>query len=292
MGPQLDANHEADESQIKEITQVVSALSQNGNTAHLAQEIYENLAKIIQKSAESYDEFFKAETDKNDLYNYMSRKFIDKVSKEQTPSLAKSILESLPDELQIPFSNQNFFEKFTKDVITRMNNEFITRYYKGIGAVLNPSHGIVQLFEDRNGNILKQEDLAKAAFADYQLNGGLYPVDPTNDQIIKTYLEKVYPPELVDSDTIQPGDTYLTEETTLIKDYLTHADGITIVEVENEHIVQIPNTLDTIEKYYKFKRDFAGKQVMKSFATARDLKPSEITFKLENKILKEPYSKA
>ena len=30
MGPQLDASHEADDSEIKEVSQVISALSQGG----------------------------------------------------------------------------------------------------------------------------------------------------------------------------------------------------------------------------------------------------------------------
>ena len=168
MGPQLDANHDADASEIKEITQVVSALAQNGNTAHLAQEVYENLASTIKNAALPYEKYLGNDT--NDLYNYMSRKFIDKMSKSDNVSLAKNILESLPEDLQVPFSNQNFFQAFVKDVISRMNNEFITRYYRGIGAVLNPSHDIVKMFEDVNGNIIKQEDLAKIAFTDYKLN--------------------------------------------------------------------------------------------------------------------------
>ena len=183
-GPQLDANHEADASKIKEITQVVSALSQNGNTAHLAQEVYDNLAKVIEIAAKPYDNYMRPkkdaegnEVENKDLYEFMSRKFIDKVSKEDGASLAKSILESLPKELQIPFSNQNFFQKFTKEVISRMNNEFITRYYKGIGAVLNPSHGMIQMFEDINGNLLKQDDMAKLAFADYTTTTHLESTD-------------------------------------------------------------------------------------------------------------------
>ena len=45
IGPQLDANHEANDSRIKEITQVISALAQNPNTAEIAQEAYEEIGR-------------------------------------------------------------------------------------------------------------------------------------------------------------------------------------------------------------------------------------------------------
>ena len=57
MGPQLDANHEANESQIREVSQVIAALAQNGNTAVMAQEAYENIAKVIQKSIQPYKKY-------------------------------------------------------------------------------------------------------------------------------------------------------------------------------------------------------------------------------------------
>lgn len=163
MGPQLDAYHDADNSQIKEITQVISAISQNGNSNHLATEVYEDIANIIKKAAEPYINASKR-GDKN-LYTLMSRKFTDAVMNSNNVSLAKTIMSSFSDDnLDIPFSNQHFFQLFVRDLITRMNSEFITRYYSGISAVLNPSHNIIKVYEDKNGNITKHEDLAKNAF--------------------------------------------------------------------------------------------------------------------------------
>ena len=47
MGPQLDASHDADGAEVKEITQVISALAQNLSTSELADSVYKDLAKII-----------------------------------------------------------------------------------------------------------------------------------------------------------------------------------------------------------------------------------------------------
>ena len=149
MGPQLDASHDIDTSQIKEITQVISALSQNGNTADLAREAYSDIAKIIKKATEPYLRYMEPgkAVNKEELYKYISDKFIKTVENSKGDNIAKILIGTFSEDDKIPFSNQNFYSAFVKDVITRMNNEFITRYYSGTGAVLIPSHGIIQLFD-------------------------------------------------------------------------------------------------------------------------------------------------
>jgi len=59
LGPQLDANHEADNSRIKEVTQVISALAQNRDTYKLAEEAYNDIAKVIENSALKYSQYIK-----------------------------------------------------------------------------------------------------------------------------------------------------------------------------------------------------------------------------------------
>jgi len=54
MGPQLNANHQLDDSEIKEVTQVISGLAQNRDTAHLAEEAYRSIAQVIENSAKEY----------------------------------------------------------------------------------------------------------------------------------------------------------------------------------------------------------------------------------------------
>ena len=74
MGPQLDAGHEVDASEIKEVTQVISALAQNGNTAHLAREAYNDIATVIKSAAAPYLKYMKSgeKIDKDELYKYLS----------------------------------------------------------------------------------------------------------------------------------------------------------------------------------------------------------------------------
>lgn len=271
MGPQLDAGHESNDSKIKEITQIISALSQSTRTAYLASEVYKDIARIIEESAKPYI----AKTtnlDEENIQKYylsLSRSFAFSLAKSDSGTLAKTIAESFGDNTILPFSNQNFFREFSRDLITKMNNEFIIRYYQGIGAVLNPSHGIIQLYENRNGEVYTQEDIAKQAFNWYN---SLIPetrILKSNKEIVAKYIENNFQDDTeATRDQIQPGDTviYNTVNTVMNNDL---------------HTISHKIRLDTIEAYYDFKLNGNGKdKVTKVYSTPRDLKPSNTTFKV------------
>src|SRR3972149_3884687 len=101
MGPQLDASHESDESKIKEVTQVISALAQNSSTAYLAQEAYNDIANVIKKATEPYLKLMNPEKynsdnrfDKEKLYKYLSDKFIKTVQNSKGDNIAKVLVQS------------------------------------------------------------------------------------------------------------------------------------------------------------------------------------------------------
>jgi hypothetical protein len=199
MGPQLDAGHEVDASEIKEVTQVISALAQNGNTAAYAREAYNDIAIVIKKSAEPYLKYMKPgeAVNKDELYKYLSDKFISTVLKTKGDDVAKTLVLTFTEDNRIPFSSPIFYGAFVKDVITRMNNEFITRYYSGTGAILIPSHGVIQLYDvpnpDGTFRIATQDDLAKEALKNYDHIAGF----STNEDIVNNYIKSL----LVDQDT-------------------------------------------------------------------------------------------
>lgn len=213
MGPQLDPSHDADESEIKEVTQVISALAQNAQTAHLATEAYQNIANVIKNAMKPYLKYLKdgENINKNDLYKYLSDKFVRTIESSKGDSIAKVLIQSFSEDVNIPFSNQNFFTPFVRDIITRMNNEFITRYYSGTGAVLVPSHGIIQLYDipQPNGTrlALTQLDLTKEALRSFK-NFDSRKYITQEDRIVfghpgigKTYLHSL-DNSIIDFDTI------------------------------------------------------------------------------------------
>jgi len=260
-GPQLDAGHSADESTIKEVTQIISALAQNENTAHIANKVYADLAKIIEGNLNKYEKHLKnlGPDGIAKLSQLLSDKFFDTIQNSENVSLAKTLSATFTEEL-IPFSNQNFFQLFVRDMITTMNNDFITREYAGIGAVLNPSHGMIQMFERADGNLYSQEDIQKRAFAAH--DGSVRP----NDQIVQNYINNEFPNVPINIGLIEPGDTVRIGDKTV--------------------------TLDTIEAYYKFKRSYRGQTIMKINSKPRDLKPVVITFTATEKgsLIKQSYN--
>jgi len=259
IGPQLDASHEADQSEIKEITQVISALAQNSDTGELSEEAYKDIADVIKNAmspimkridpnpvrvvVNGIEEW--KTPDKKELYDYMSKKFVNTILHSKGDNIAKVLVQSFKEDEKIPFSNQNFFVQFVRDIITRMNNDFITRYYSGIGGILIPSHGIIKVL-DFNGSPVTYEDLSKIA-----LSGENDP-NLSNDEIIANFIAQNFSDvEGFDADAVQLGDT---------------------VKIDNR-ITQ----LDTPRKYYDFKKKYSGQFVTLSRNIARDLKPTEIT---------------
>lgn len=258
-GPQLDANHHADLSKIREITQIVSALAQNPRTAYLAEEVYNDLAKIIETSLEDYKQYLRGlnKSQIKLLSRKLSDQLFDAIEGTRNVGLAQTIAESFKAGQLIPFSNQHFFQIFVRDMITRMNNDFISRYYHGIGAVLNPSHNIIQVFQ-KNGSAITQQDLLIEAINKYRENP--YTLDdriPTNDEIFQEYIREQFPDEPITMDKINPGD--------IIKNAITG-------EIYN---------LSDPEKYYAFKDSYTGENLLLVTSAPRDLKPSEITFNIE-----------
>lgn len=219
MGPQLDASHHADESKIKEVTQVISALSQNASTAHIAQEAYQDIANVIKKAMAPYENHMKSniEGDKDKLYKYLSEKFVKTIAMSKGDNIAKILVHSFSKDMNIPFSNQNFYAPFVKEIITKMNNEFITRYYSGTGAILIPSHGIVQLYDvpikvegvTTGYRIATQADLAKEALKPENII--LDESIKTNQDLINNYINNLLKDEPTTWDKIQLGDTIRLE---------------------------------------------------------------------------------
>ena len=255
LGPQLDANHDINESHIKEITQIISALSQNPKSAPIANEIYNDIARIIRESAKPYlSKITNLDNEKMEsYYKTLSRNFAYALADSSNTGLAKTIAESFGQGSVLPFSHQSLFKDFTRDLITKMNNEFITRYYPGIGVLLNPSHGIIQVYEDPNGNIMSHNDIIKRAIQWYNDLPQKQPL--STEQIIDLYTEQTFPPQEITLAEVNLGD---------------------IIEIGG----RIEN-LNDIELYYNIKFNSnlpLGTLVKKIYNVPRDLKPAEITF--------------
>jgi hypothetical protein len=57
------------------------------------------------------------------------------------------------DGKTVPFSENNIYPKFLSVLIQQLNNTAIKRKSSGLHGIMTPSEGIIELLEDKNGNI-------------------------------------------------------------------------------------------------------------------------------------------
>lgn len=269
MGVQLDASHDIVGSKMKEVTQLISALSQNPDTSAQADEMYATLAEMIAQAMEKDLEQISNVTPEKlkKLYASLSKDLVHNLATSETQGLAKTIAETFGYNKVLPVSNQNFFSNFVKNLVTKMNQDFITRYYPGTGAILTPSHGIIMVYENEAGQTFTQGDIRVLAVKDYQknkyqvptidVNGATETRNPTTQEMIDNYVTKNFRDVKINASAAQLEDT------------------VKVVDKDGNTVLIYLNSLD---KYYAFKQFYKGQEVLKVHNAVRDLKPIEITF--------------
>lgn len=291
-GIQLDAGHASDGSVVNEISQVISALAENQATPHLYSELYDAIGTIIESEITNYNKKFKTTLGDFDRVK-LSKDFVEVLKKkEQTGNAVEiiSLLESISKEaIPIPVSNHNFFGGFVINTISRLKTDFIKRKYPGLAAVLNPSYGMVQVYEDGEGNTHFHDDLLESADeSDYgdSLENIQEKLDDQNtpDQIKKDLKEQIKNfnnPSFNNKKAIQnvinkkfPNILLKPEQYGMIKPL----DFVRITDLE-DNIKEYD--LNDITEYYKVKNlvlNSEGIKVEIIKDRPRDLKPVEISF--------------
>jgi hypothetical protein len=249
LGPQLDASHEADDSEIREVTQVMAALSQNPRTTKRAYDVYKSISKIIERSLIPYKEMLTY--DINTTSRYFSKKVFKALKNSSIQGLGKVIAETFSSDQTIPFSHPHFFQTFVRDMVSNMNEQFISRPYKGMAATLMPSEDIILVYEDINGNIYTQEDVAKLAFEEY-IPGELIK---DNETIISDYINSNFSnvEHEIELSNVLPNDNIIIEEE--VEDIKTYPNGV-LSEIT---LKKVPKSLKTIQEYYAFKNNYKGR---------------------------------
>lgn len=114
-GVQMNADHELDEAEVTEMTQMISGLEQNGYTHHLATQVYEEIGKFC------YDAISKIQDiiyngNKDDLYKIFGKAVIKAFAggSKDTLGLAQSFVKLVQEglennnlEYRIPFSSSS-----------------------------------------------------------------------------------------------------------------------------------------------------------------------------------------
>lgn len=169
-GFQLDPDHEADDSTVKEITQLISFISEGMFVPEHTKKVYGNLKRLLDElsnktfmnidsiSDPGIREAYRHELDKI-FSKKMKRVFTD--TNVNVVSLTNEIIREIiktEDLLKIPYSDGQMIGKSHTSIGSEFN-KYISRQWTGRGDVLVPSHNIAMIFEDKEGNTYMGNDM-------------------------------------------------------------------------------------------------------------------------------------
>lgn len=181
-GVQMNSDHELDEADTNEATQMVSALEQNGYTHNIAMEVYREIGKFAAESiSEITDLAYSGDKDK--LYEIFGKAVVKafQTGNKDTLGLAQSFIKLAQKgfnekkiDYKIPFSSPSINGIFNSTVTTELVKRAIRRRYSGVGAVQHPAYGIIQYYNinertmkyDRLVDYIKQQGVVSDVFKD------------------------------------------------------------------------------------------------------------------------------
>ena len=290
LGIQMDADHDIDEAEMTEFSQVISALEAGGRLHSVSNEVYRSLGKLAIAASsveiDALDAFIKKSTEKNSLpqeayrrqllklkssiYDIIGRAVINNYKpNNERMDLATPIIKEIKakfnncedhalDELKIAFSDSNLFSSVISTFMSNINKKSIKRKYPGSGCVMVPGYGIIQLFKV-NGNAYQYSDLIVRAnkankkehfFEDFDAS----KLDRVSydRSLVAAYLQQFQNVE--NTQAIADKSRFIPTD---IVDVGYFKDGV-FVKLYTQN-------LDSIDDYYQFKfnKNFASTQVLK-----------------------------
>lgn len=228
-GMQQDYSHEADESTIPSLTQVISAVAFNGKNINKVKGMYDALAQLTMlKARELGVKAAPTEEQEFAFHRKLVKMLINSLQGNNSRSNALAIARQAYDKMKemgdlkdfnlqdpnnkqatIPYSAPDIFYKLASDLISNLNSKSIRQVFNGVAIVQNPSHSEIAIYEDNQGRTYKRQDL---------LNIGrkLLPagsVNATELDIITAALTdaRFQPQKITDANQLELEDTYLID---------------------------------------------------------------------------------
>lgn len=186
LGIQMDADHEIDEAEMTEFSQVISALEAGGRLHLEAKQVYRTLGQLAIKASQieiqTVIDYIKAKNAglstsriSSELYDILGRTLINNYKqKEDRIDLAAPMIAEIKkkfnlnvndhslDELKIPFSDSNLYSQTISTFVSNINGKSIKRKYPGSGCVMVPGYGIIQTYK-YNGKVMMFDDVLEEA---------------------------------------------------------------------------------------------------------------------------------
>lgn len=267
LGIQMDADHEIDESEMTEFSQVISALEAGGRLHHMSKQVYRTLGELAVKASQAEIDtavrYIKAKnaglpTDKirSELYDILGRALINNYKQDENRTdLAAPVIAEIKkkfnlsedhslDEFKIPFSDSNLYGQTISTFVSNINSKSIKRKYPGSGCVMVPGYDIIQTYK-YNGKIKQFDDVLKEAraanfgqkfFRDF--NPQAESIQSYNRSLVQAYLG-----------TIQAAEW--AKATPSVEEFIP--TDIVDVLINGQYLTTID--LNDIGTYYTFKDD-------------------------------------
>lgn len=162
----MDADHELDMAEVTEMSQMISALMEDGFYTDIVTNIYQEIGEIALNNAKT-QKYIKAveEGDRAKIAELLGKSLIAsfQTGNKDTIGLAqafikkadaefkKAKLEGKASDYTIPFSDPTIFGAFVADITSRFNKDAIRRKYEGFAGIMNPSYNMMQYFRNGDG---------------------------------------------------------------------------------------------------------------------------------------------
>lgn len=300
-GSQMDGNHESDDAELTEMSQVITALAANGISTEEAKEAYSSIASIIEFSIKNTSKQLKLAQEGNlqKVGEQITNDIIKQFKEDDKISISDAIYNTIQRQGNkiLPYNDPNFYNLFISSVIANLSNNTLRRKYPGIAAILNPSAKMHMVY-DVEGKTFMTSDAIRT---------GLEIIKNAVDSIKNIELKKTViseiTEELTDQDIVNFYIGYLrfaeTNQENEYLEYLFSLDNIDEFRSEiQEYLVKSVSSktlnlydtyhleesdeviyIDTLEKLKEaHKSDIT---VVKHLNAKRDLRPVTITYDIE-----------
>lgn len=168
-GIQGDYDHELEEAEVTEMTQMISALIENGYYTDQVVKIYQEIGKIVEFKIGDLTNAVNT-NDRNKIYEILGEALIKsfETGTKDTLGIAQIFVQKARTSLdnykkthqdfkfEIPFSAATISPAFISSVASDINKSAIRHKYEGYAGVLNPSHNMMMYYRTYNDKGMEQ----------------------------------------------------------------------------------------------------------------------------------------
>jgi len=279
----LDYEHHVENSELTEMSQIVSALIFNGETYSIANDAYSSLGKLVgvklQKLINGIDEF-KQFKNKDKLYKEVTKFLVKTFESKDQQSIAGFIASLAKRDMinsasALPVAKEEIQTEALRNLAEEEGDSDKMNSLLEMGAKMPFSSNLYNSFVSLLSNNLNKSAIKRkhpGMSAVIKPSGGIVQVYdiPTVDNNGVTNIRTVTSDVFRNKYKSQISSVAMKADDASLFDWVTGKDGVNIY-------------LDTTYKLRAFKKANLGDDVMKMYGMARDLKPEEVKFNIPGK---------